>query len=116
MAPPPRPAPSGSSPTSPTPIRFYGAVNAELNSVAHGDFGGTLEGFINAPLSDRVALRVVAWYRHDAGYIDNIPGSLTFPTSGITMNNDALVEEDYNDVDTVGARAALRIELTTAGR
>ena len=67
---------------------FYGALNAELNNVAHGDFGGTLEGFVNAPLSDSVALRVVAWYRHDAGYIDNIPGSLTFPTSGITMNND----------------------------
>jgi iron complex outermembrane receptor protein len=90
---------------------LYGAANAELNNVAHGDFGGTLEGFINAPLSDRVALRVVGWYRHDAGYIDNIPGSLTFPTSGITMDNDALVEEDYNDVDTYGARAALRIEL-----
>ena len=90
---------------------LYGAANMELNNVAHGDFGGTLEGFINAPLSDKVALRVVAWYRHDAGYIDNIPGSFTFPTSGITMNNDALVEEDYNDVDTYGARAALRIEL-----
>ncbi len=91
---------------------FYGSLNGELNSVAHGDFGGTLEGFVNAPLSDNAALRVVAWYRHDAGYIDNIPGSLTFPTSGITMNNDALVEEDYNDVDTYGARAALRIELS----
>ena len=90
---------------------FYGAANMELNSVAHGDFGGTLEGFINAPLSDRVALRLVAWYRRDAGYIDNIPGSRTFPSSGITMTNDDLVEEDYNDVETYGARAALRIEL-----
>ena len=89
----------------------YGALNLELNSVAHGDFGGTLEGFVNAPLSDSVALRMVGWYRHDAGYIDNIAGSLTFPTSGITMNNNNLVEEDYNDVDTYGARAALRIEL-----
>ncbi|HYD12346.1 MAG TPA: TonB-dependent receptor [Allosphingosinicella sp.] len=89
----------------------YGTVNLELNNVAHGDFGGTIEGFVNAPLSESVALRVVGWYRHDAGYIDNIPGSLTFPTSGITMNNDALVEDDYNDVDTYGARAALRIEL-----
>lgn len=90
---------------------LYGAANAELNSVAHGDFGGTLEGFVNAPLSDNVAVRVVAWYRHDAGYIDNIPGSLTFPSSGITMTNAPFVEEDYNDVDTYGARAALRIEL-----
>ncbi len=60
---------------------FYGAANIELNSVAHGDFGGTAEGFVNAPLSGRVALRVVAWYRRDGGYIDNIPGTLAFPTS-----------------------------------
>jgi len=95
----------------PDTTSLYGEVNLEANSVAHGDFGYTAEGFINAPLSSNVALRVVAWYRHDAGYIDNIAGSLTFPTSGITFNNAALVEEDYNDVDTIGARAALRIEL-----
>jgi iron complex outermembrane recepter protein len=90
---------------------MYGAGNLELNSVAHGGFGYTGEAFVNAPLTDNIAIRVVGWYRHDAGYIDNIPGSLTFPTSGITFNNNALAEEDYNDVDTYGARAALRIEL-----
>ncbi|MGC3971135.1 MAG: TonB-dependent receptor [Pirellulales bacterium] len=89
----------------------YGEIRGELNSVAHGDFGGNLEGFINAPLSSNVALRVVGWYQHDAGYIDNIPGSLTFPSSGITMTNAPYVEDNYNDVDTYGARAALRIEL-----
>ena len=105
---------------------LYGSVDAELNSVAHGDFGGTLEGFINAPLSSTVALRVVAWYRHDAGFIDNVPGTIVFPIlqedpvtgdlvdlpgDDITFTNDPFVEEDYNDVDTYGARAALRIEL-----
>jgi outer membrane receptor protein involved in Fe transport len=90
----------------------YGEIRGELNSVAHGDIGGNVEGFINAPLASNVALRVVGWYQHDAGYIDNIAGSLTFPTSGITMNNNALVEDNYNDVDTYGARAALRIELS----
>ena len=108
---------------------LYGQVAAELNSVSHGDFGGTLEGFINAPLSSTVALRVVAWYRHDAGYIDNVPGTIVFPINqvvqdangddvivdlpgdDITFTNDPFVEEDYNDVDTYGARAALRIEL-----
>jgi outer membrane receptor protein involved in Fe transport len=89
----------------------YGEIRGELNSVAHGDFGGNVEGFLNAPLSSNIALRVVGWYQHDAGYIDNIPGSLTFPSSGITMTNAPLVEDNYNDVDTYGARAALRIEL-----
>lgn len=89
----------------------YGAMDFELNSVNRGDFGGVLEGFYNARLSDRAALRVVAWYRRDGGFIDNIPGSRTFPTSGITQNNAAFVEDDYNDVDTYGARVALGIEL-----
>jgi outer membrane receptor protein involved in Fe transport len=89
----------------------YGAVDFELNSVNRGDFGGVAEGFYNARISDTAALRVVAWYRRDGGFIDNIPGSRTFPTSGITQTNAALVEDDYNDVDTYGARVALGIEL-----
>ncbi|MBA3940024.1 MAG: TonB-dependent receptor [Sphingopyxis sp.] len=89
----------------------YGSVGLELNSVSSGDIGGVAEGFINAALSDRAALRLVAWYRHDGGYIDNIAGSRTYPTSGITQNNDAFVEKNYNDVDTYGARLALGIEL-----
>jgi outer membrane receptor protein involved in Fe transport len=90
---------------------LYGETNLELNHVAHGDFGYTVEGFVNAPISTNVALRIVGWYRKDAGYIDNIAGTLAFPTSGISFSNAPLVEEDYNDVETYGARAALRIEL-----
>lgn len=89
----------------------YGAADMELNSVAHGDVGGVAQGFLNFKLSDRSALRVVGWYRRDGGYIDNIPGSRTYPSSGITQNNDEFVEKNYNDVDTYGARLALGIEL-----
>ena len=97
---------------------FYGQANLEVNSVAHGEFGYTGEAFVNAPLSSRAALRVVGWYRRDAGYIDNIPGTIVFPsleaaqgTAAATFTNAPFVEDDYNDVDTYGARAALRIEL-----
>ncbi|HEX8625689.1 MAG TPA: TonB-dependent receptor [Allosphingosinicella sp.] len=90
---------------------FYGEANVELNNVAHGEWGYSGEAFVNAPISDRAAFRVVGWYRKDAGYIDNIPGSLTFPTSGITFTNAPFVEDDYNDVETWGARAALKIDL-----
>ena len=89
----------------------YGAADMELNSVAHGDVGGVAQGFLNFRLSDRSALRVVGWYRHDGGYIDNIAGSRTYPVSGITQTNTDLVEKNYNDVDTYGARMALGIEL-----
>ena len=89
----------------------YGQVNAEVNSVAHGEFGYTGEGFVNLPVSSNMAARVVGWYRRDAGYIDNIPGVLSFPTSGIDFSNEEFAEDDYNDVYTYGARSALRIEL-----
>lgn len=95
----------------PDPGETYGAVDFEVNSVAHGDMGGTAEGFINLALSPNAALRVVGWYRKDGGYIDNIAGTRTYPTSGIAHSNAALVEEDYNEVDTYGARVALGIDL-----
>lgn len=90
---------------------FYGAADFEVNSVSHGGEGYIGEGFVNAPLGERIALRVVGWYKKDAGYIDNIAGSLSFPSSGITMTNAPFVEDDYNDVETYGGRAALRIDL-----
>jgi outer membrane receptor protein involved in Fe transport len=89
----------------------YGAANLEVNSVAHGDWGYLGEGFVNFPISTNVAARIVGWYRHDAGYIDNIRGTMTFNTAGITIDNDDVAEDDYNDVDTYGARAALKIDL-----
>jgi outer membrane receptor protein involved in Fe transport len=89
----------------------YGSAGFELNTVSRGGIGGVAEGFVNLAISERAALRLVGWYRHDAGYIDNIAGSRTYPTSGITQNNADLVEKDYNDVDTYGARLALGIEL-----
>ncbi len=54
----------------------YGAVNLEVNKVAHGDFGYSGEGFVNLPISSNVAARVVGWYRRDGGYIYNIRGEL----------------------------------------
>ena len=95
----------------PDPSGFDAAVDAELNAVSEGDIGGELEGFVNLPLSDRAAARLVGWYRQDAGYIDNIFTQRTYPTSGGVVDNAALVEEDFNEVRTVGGRAALRFDL-----
>lgn len=98
--------------------RTFGAVDLELNTVTSGGIGGIAEGFLNVPLADNAAARIVAWYRKDAGYIDNIAGSRVYPsmeqtydTATATQNNAAYVKEDYNDVETYGARIALGIEL-----
>ncbi len=90
---------------------FYGEFGGEVNGVSRGGMGGTAEGFVNAPISDMVAVRAVGWYRRDGGYIDNVRGTRTYPTSGIVADNTALVENDYNDAETYGGRIALGIEL-----
>jgi iron complex outermembrane recepter protein len=90
---------------------FYGNAGVEINNVAHGDFGAIYEGFINAPLGERAALRLVGWYRDDGGYIDNVYGGRRYATSQIVQDNEDLVEKNYNDAQTYGARLALGIDL-----
>lgn len=95
----------------PDPTAFSGSVDTELNSVHDGAIGGSVAGYVNIPMTSYAALRVVAWYRHDAGYIDNVLGSRTYPTSGITQSNAEYAKKNYNSVDTVGGRMALGIDL-----
>ncbi|HVI31497.1 TonB-dependent receptor [Phenylobacterium sp.] len=95
----------------PSPSGFSAAYDLEANKVSHGDYGYGFEGYVNQPLGESMAVRLVAWAQHDAGYIGNVPGTLTYPTGPVTVNNAPLVENDYNEVDTYGARAALRVDL-----
>jgi outer membrane receptor protein involved in Fe transport len=90
---------------------FDASYDLEVNSVAHGDIGYGAEGFVNVPLGERAAIRLVAWAQHDAGYIDNEPGTISYPTAGVTRSNAPWAEDDYNEVDIYGARAALKIDL-----
>ncbi|MGN6619579.1 MAG: TonB-dependent receptor [Sphingomonas sp.] len=92
---------------------FYGRVDSEINTVDHGGVGGKLEGMLNTPFSQDVALRVVGYYQRDAGFIDNVPGTRSFlpQPGGITVDNAAFVKKDYNDTETWGGRAALKIDL-----
>jgi len=95
----------------PDPGGFDAAIDLELNSVDHGDMGGSAEGFVNIPLMENAAMRLVGWYRHDGGFIDNVFGTRTYATSGATIDNADRVEKNYNDVDVYGGRASLRIDL-----
>ena len=90
----------------------YGQIDGELNTIFGGGMGGQIEGFVNLPLvKDKVALRTVAWYTRTGGFIDNVFGSRTFPSSGITQSNENLVEDNHNPVEKVGLRAQLGIDL-----
>ena len=103
-----------------------GRVDAEINTVAHGGVGGKLEGMINVPIAPRIAFRGVAFYQHDAGYIDNVPGSRAYcgdpvldgeggivgcVRNGFQVSNAAFVKDNFNVQKLYGGRAALKIDL-----
>jgi iron complex outermembrane recepter protein len=92
----------------PDPSGFSAAYDVGVNTVEHGSVGGSGEGFVNIPLADDVAVRLVGYVEHDAGFIDNVHGTRFFPTSGATSDNAKLVKSDFNSVDTFGGRASLR--------
>jgi iron complex outermembrane receptor protein len=94
----------------PDPTQFSAGYDLSVNGQSHGDPGWLAEGFVNIPLSERMAIRLVGWDRHDGGFIDNVAGTRTYPSFG-TISNADRVRDDYNDVDTAGGRAALRIDL-----
>lgn len=96
----------------PDASKFSASYDLELNQIDGGGFGGQAEGYVNVPLvADKIALRAVGWYEHTGGYIDNVFRARTFPTSGITQSNQALVKKNANPVDTYGLRAQIGIDL-----
>jgi iron complex outermembrane receptor protein len=81
-------------------------------STLEGDLGYTGEGFVNVPLGEKAAIRLVGWTKHEPGYIDNVLSTRVFPTSGIAVDNSARVEDNFNDWTKTGARIALGINLS----
>jgi iron complex outermembrane receptor protein len=106
---------------------FSSSVSVEANTITDGGTGGTIEGFVNLPIGDNAAIRLVGWSRSDAGWIDNVLGSRNFrgvedaatcAAAGVACSADDIIltntdkaKKDYNTLDTVGARAALRVDL-----
>jgi iron complex outermembrane receptor protein len=89
---------------------FKAAYDVEVNPVDHGGTGYMGEGFVNVPVGDHAAVRLVGWYENDAGYIDNVPGTRSFST-GVVVNNNAFVKNDYNTARTYGGRLTLKFDV-----
>ncbi|QDP20152.1 TonB-dependent receptor [Sphingomonas xanthus] len=93
-----------------------GRVDAEINKVAHGGWGGKLDGMVNLPISERMAFRGVAFYQRDAGYIDNVFRERSYyvfddDVADITIDNADLAKKNHNDQRIYGGRAALKVDL-----
>jgi len=94
----------------PSPDAFDAGF-AVTGSTLEGDLGYVGEGFVNVPIGEKAAVRLVAWHKHEPGFIDNVPSTRVFPVSGIAVDNSAVVEDNYNDWTKTGARVALGINL-----
>jgi iron complex outermembrane recepter protein len=117
---------------------FAAGYDLKADKWGQGDPGGSFEGFVNIPLSDRAAIRLVGYYDHEGGYINNVLRTDTFqrfspvgtavagaPPAGqpqytpdgfpnydpITINNANVVQKNWNDVTSSGGRAALKVDL-----
>jgi outer membrane receptor protein involved in Fe transport len=101
----------------PDPSGVAAGFAVELNSISGGGLGHVVEGFVNQPLSSNAAIRIVGWSEHDGGYIDNVPGTRTYPSwdadsgGNGTINNLALAKKNFNDVQTDGVRAAFKFDF-----
>lgn len=98
----------------PDPGGFEAGYSVEGNAVDHGGLGYVLDGYVNQPIADNMAIRLVAWDEHDAGFIDNVHGTRTYTFddgTSLTIDNANRVKSNYNTVDKIGGRAALGIDL-----
>jgi len=104
----------------PDPTKFSASYDVKADKFGKGDGGGGFEGYVNIPVADNAAVRLVGYYEHDGGYINNVLSENTYlrgaPAAGIpndplTVSNAGLAKSRFNDVDSFGGRGALKIDL-----
>ena len=117
----------------PDPSAFSAGYDLKADKWSHGDPGGGAEGYVNIPLADNMAVRLVGYYDHEGGNINNVFRQDTFqrysptgtPVAGgpnggpdgfpnydpVTINNADAVRKYFNTVDSAGGRAALKVDL-----
>jgi len=117
----------------PDPTAFSAGYDVKGDKWKDGQGGGSFEGYVNIPITSNAAIRLVGYYQHDGGYINNVYRQDTFqryspigtpiaggPAGGpdgfpdyypVTINNSNVVENHWNTVDTGGGRAALKVDL-----
>ncbi len=112
---------------------YEGRVDVGGFFTEDGALSNSQEAMVNIPIGDKAALRIVGWHIDEGGYIDNVAGTRTYNLSGIygyglttgrtgTIDNrtydpnDGRVnaqrpEEDFNELEKIGARAALKVDF-----
>ena len=105
---------------------FEGGYDVEGNKFGDGAVGGQFEGFVNMPVAKNLAVRAMAYYRQDGGYIDNKPNNGKFndgssstlglgdnnPATSYTLDNSKIAKNDYNPIHEWGTRIQALWEVT----
>jgi iron complex outermembrane recepter protein len=106
----------------PDPSGFKAAYDL-TGDLTGGQGGYIAEGFVNMPLSPTAAVRLVGWSEKDAGYINNVAGSFVYQSSGNLciantvpppagcQSTPTHPSNNFNALQTNGARAALKVDL-----
>ena len=115
------------------PVHEHVEAGFDLNTgfTKGGDLSNAVEGYLNLPLTDDLAIRIAAYSDKQGGWIDNVqnkPGSGGYIGSAVHLDriapswgkladpantptdapsNSALVEDNFNDASYVGARFGL---------
>ena len=102
--------------------KWEGGYDLELNQFGHGGgTGGQAQGYLNIPINPMMALRLVGYYDKQGGYISNTYGTRTYErphtvgdtveNAPYTVNNAQYAKKNFNDIDTLGGRAELLVDL-----
>lgn len=105
-----------------------GGFDASYSTTKHGEPSTSVEAVINLPvIEDKMAVRAVIYNAKEGGYIDNVLGEATFDANSAsfpnkdlsdgeapygnptttTVNNNSLVEDDFNDTLYSGMRLSV---------
>ena len=105
----------------PDPSGFKAGYTLTGDTV-RGEGGYVAEGFVNIPISNGAAVRLVGWAQRTGGYIDNVPGTNIFPSFGCVSNftppaggcssSPEQAKQRFNPSQTYGGRGALRLNLS----
>ena len=107
----------------PEPNKFDAGFNTRYANTADGASSAGADGFVNLPLSDALAVRVVVYSDSQGGWVDNIPATFTPSGEVVDRNNvagygpdltgadsiesarnDAIIQDDWNEATYRGGR------------
>jgi iron complex outermembrane recepter protein len=96
--------------TQPDATHFSATVGTQFSYTDGGGPNVETTGTWNMPITDAVAARVSAFYRHNDGFIDRYTIN---PNNYLGVNPNAGVARNVNSENTSGVRAVLKIDATS---